>query len=160
MYVLHFQGRFTVTAGPGAPAAGGGACTYSESIMIKGYYDATSPFKLQEVIITASDAPACTNIVAILISEEVTAVTPHAVSRTVVDKSCSECQQLNVYGQYTCPSGTYCAGSWAVSNTIRFTLSPDYTFTGFTSNCTASGPDDNILTCTGFRTRNFSATNS
>jgi hypothetical protein len=125
------------------PDAGG--CSFKTSIPLTAYYDPSKPYTLAEVIVQVSDAPEC-SVTAILISEDVEAVMPLGV-KTVVDKHCSECSELTVYGSYACTKGVKCAGKWTINETVVFALSPEYSFGAGAPGCTVSGPDDNILTC-------------
>jgi hypothetical protein len=141
------------------PQAGGGGCTYDSAIPIAAYYNYTSPYALNEVIAQVSDAPTCT-FIALIISEEDTVVTPHSGTHTMYNGSCSDCEQLTVYGSYGCTSGTTCAGEWTVTETVRFVLPGGDSFEGVTGNCQVSGATDNILACTNTKSTTVAAHNS
>lgn len=121
------------------------AGTYSYSP----YYSSKSPFPLEDVVWGVSGGGAfCEGVVAILISDSLSAVAPGGGSHTLGEASCSECTATKAWANegYTCSGRTECAGQWTIVRATQWVLAPDYRFEP-APGCVLSGPTDNIETC-------------
>lgn len=112
-------------------------------------YSSKSPFPLEDVVWGVTGGGAfCEGVVAISISDSLSAVAPGGGSHTIGEASCSECTATKAWANegYICSGRTACAGQWTMVRATQWVLAPDYRFAP-APGCVPSGPTDNIETC-------------
>jgi hypothetical protein len=122
---------------------------YSGSYSDTAYYSTETPFPLEYVVWSVIGGGAfCEGVVAISISDSLSAVAPGGGSHTIGEASCSECTATNAWTNegYTCTGRTACAGQWTIVRASQWVLAPDDDFAP-APGCVLSGPTDNIQTC-------------